>query len=143
MGTTLYGEYGRHPRHVQPRSSPGPRPPRQPSRKNKVGKDGKRLTCFRCGPDSHFQTSGKCQPGAILAHARKRLNNGAKAIHLLSELISGMEVEITDQSAAVGVQTSEAEAFDAFFMGEEAIPEGEEENDEVMFTKLLEFALRR
>ncbi len=48
-----------------------------------------------------------------------------------------MEGEITEESAAVGVQTSESEAFDAFFMRDEAVPEGEEENDEVMFTNYL------
>ncbi len=126
MGNTFYGEYGRHPRHIKPRSLSGPRVSRQSSRKNKVGKDGKRLTCFRCGSDSHFQTSGKCQPGAILAHARKRLNNGAKAVHLLSELISGMEGEITEDGAPLGNEASEGEAFDAFFMGDQSVPASEE-----------------
>ncbi len=69
--------------------------------------------------------------------ARKRLNNGAKAVHLLSEMMSGMEGEITEESATVGVQTPEAEAFDAFLIDDEPAPQSEEENDEAMFTNYI------
>ncbi len=134
MVNTLYGEYGRHPKHFKPRSSSGHRSPRQPVRKNKVGKDGKRLTCFRCGSDAHFQTSGKCQPGAILAHARKRLQNGAQAVHLLSELISGMEGKTPKTAPLWALRLPKLRHSMLSLWATKTAPEEEEDGDEVMFT---------
>ncbi len=54
MGNTLYGEYGRHPRHVKPLPSSAPRTPSNPAGRTRSAKNGTRLTCFRCGSESHF-----------------------------------------------------------------------------------------
>ncbi len=74
------------------------------------------------------------QPGASPVRSRKRANNGSKAVHLPSEMISGMEGEMTEDKAALGIDISEAEAFDAFLFRNGDINQGDEENDIVTFT---------
>eukprot|EP00171_Calliarthron_tuberculosum_P021798 IDg21798t1 len=70
------------------------------------------MTCYGCGSDAHLLSSKKCSPGAIAQHARRRLNGGTRAVHLLSELISGMEGDLFDTSSDQPNDPSEAEELE-------------------------------
>ena len=97
---TMYQRYGRDPtlmrlRRGMPQNVGRLRPPRTGDR-NPLGQDGKPRRCFRCKSTRHYEN--KCPPGAIGSHIRDLIRNGNPALHIITDLVRGMEGESADPS---------------------------------------------
>lgn len=73
------------------------------------------MPCSGFGSDSHFKRSGKYEPGAFVSHAIYHLSGCTSSVHLLNELVAGMEDEFSESSAEILNYQSESAALDTFF----------------------------
>ena len=92
---THYQQYGRHPKSVRKYDTPhrngrnvSGRPPARTFEESR-----RRNECHKCG--DRWKPGHRCRPGAIRDFARQRLENGVSAVHLVSNLVLGLEGELT------------------------------------------------
>jgi len=123
---TMFQQYGRNPQQVSRYAQNATRPVNRKSfdfkKKNAIGRDGKRMLCYLCGGDDHL--ASKCPPGAAKRSFRDKLEHGATAVNILSELVSNLETssfaaedDAVETSAVGHDHSSELNAFDDLCRG--------------------------
>ena len=104
---THYQQYGRHPKFVrkyEPSQRSGKAPYRRlPSRSFEESR--RRNECHKCG--DRWSPRHRCRPGAIREHVRERLRNGASSVHIVSDLVLGLEGELDDDMDRAGSRDGE------------------------------------
>lgn len=96
----FFQKYGRHPRHVRKHDFGRGATYRRPARQRHDGSsrstsEARRLNlCFKC--DAPWTPRHRCDDGAIRTHARNRLRRGDSHVHIVRDLVLGMEGESTD-----------------------------------------------
>ena len=101
---THYQRYGRNPRSVR-KFGPTQRDGRNNFRRipaRTFEEARRRNECHKCG--ARWSPGHRCRPGAIRQHMRERLKDGESAVHLVSDLVLGLEGEL-DTSVTNGDET--------------------------------------
>ena len=98
-GGTYHQQYGRRPKFVQKHGNPIPsstrsRPPPPPG---SFAESRRKGICHRC--KKQWTPGHRCQPGSIRSYVRDRFKNGDAAVHIVSDLVLGMEGELEEHPA--------------------------------------------
>ena len=103
FGPLLYQQYGRPLRSVskfKPRLSQhsAPRHMGILPRRNPLDRSGKRMRCHLCGSDSHIQ---RFHSEAMKQETRHRLASGENSIHIISDLVNGIDDMLLKQDTDI------------------------------------------
>ena len=103
FGPLLYQQYGQPPRSVskfKPRLSQHNAPRRMGilPRRNSLDRSGKRMRCHLCGSDSHLQ---RFHSEAIKQENRHRLASRENSIHIISDLVNGIDEMVLKQDTDI------------------------------------------
>ena len=82
-----YGKYGNPPRDDRFHNR------KQPFRSFEESR--RRNECHKCGDRWHPRH--RCRAGSIRNHIRERLKNGVSSVHIVSDLVSGLEGELAGE----------------------------------------------
>ena len=92
---TYHQQYGRNPKFVQKYGSPSNRPRQNLRGPSPSFEDSRRKgICHRCKQKWH--AGHRYKPGAVRDYVRDRLKIGSSAVHIVSDLVLGLEGEARD-----------------------------------------------
>ena len=116
-GGTYHQQYGSRQKLVQKHgksahsnaSSRAPPPPGSFAESRRKG------LCHRC--KTKWSPGHRCQPGSIRNYVRDRFKNGDAAVHIVSDLVLGMEGELEEHTALSEDEEHEEHEKDVHFSG--------------------------
>ena len=116
-GGTYHQQYGRRPKLVQKHEKPAhsnasSRAPPPPGSFAEIRRKG---LCHRC--KNKWSPEHRCQPGSIRNYVRDRFKNGDAAVHIVSDLVLGMEGELEEHTATSEDEEHEGQENDVHFSG--------------------------
>ena len=111
---THYQQYGRLPKFVRKHNGPQ-RNNRSLSRgasrrqfSRSFEESRRRSECHKCG--EHWHPGHRCRSGAIRDYVRERLKSGEASVHIVSDLVSGLEGELAEQVEREGEDVIEKDS---------------------------------
>ena len=116
-GGTYHQQYGRRPKFVQKHGMPthSGSSSRAPAPPGSFAESRRKGTCHRC--KKQWTPGHRCQPGSIRSYVRDRFKNGDAAVHIVSDLVLGMEGELVEHPAPSDEEDDERRENDVHFSG--------------------------